>query len=136
MLQLQLQAMEYNFANRFCENVYFPLFICVNPNEMLGCYYAALFHSVGGELPPPDARLASIWIVNQLITLQGKKKKKKGKVIHRKKYLRTLQRSHVSPYSTLLILSSPTFSGFAPLYCICSSALGCVIKGAGRDSSS
>lgn len=27
--------------------------------------------------PPPDARLASIWIVNQLITLQGKKKEKR-----------------------------------------------------------
>lgn len=120
----------------------FPLFICVNPNETLACYYAALVHSVGGELPPPptlpppNTQLTSISIVNQLIALQKKRKRKekKGTEIHRKKHLRTLQRSHVSPYSPLLILSSATVSGFAPLYCICSSALGCVIKGAGRDS--
>lgn len=81
MLQLQEQAMEYIFTNRSCKNVSFPLFICVNPNETLGCYYAALFHSVGGQLSPhpADARLASIWTVNQLITLKRKRKEKRNK---------------------------------------------------------
>lgn len=46
--------MEYIFTIPSCENVHFPLFTCVNPNETLGCYYAALVHSVGGELPPPE----------------------------------------------------------------------------------
>lgn len=59
----------------------FLYLFCVNPNETLGCYYAALFHSVGGQLSPhpADASLASIWTVNQLITLKRKRKEKRNK---------------------------------------------------------
>lgn len=80
--------MEHIFMSRSCEKIYFPSFICVDPNKTLAarCYYAALFHSVRGELcpHPADARLASIWIVQQPLTLQKEKKKGKRKEIHRK----------------------------------------------------
>lgn len=136
-LHLQKQATK-EIAYMKCSrerSFFFPLF-SRKPNEAL-CHDAVLFHPTCGELlyppfprPIPDAHLANIWFVNQLVTLKKKKKlKSRNKVpAHASVLTRFTLLHNFNP----LILK---LSGFAPLYCICSSAFGCLIKGTGRESS-
>lgn len=107
-----------------------PLFNSWKLNEAL-CHYAVLFHPTCGELlyPPHPQCTLSQHLVCKPACYTKKKLKSRNKVPAHASVLTRFTLLH--SFNPLIL----KLSGFAPLYCICSSAFGCLIKGTGRESS-